>query len=165
MRKEWSFLASARNVWWSARSLDSILVMVPPEFCRHERSEQLKLCFEICLLIQTNLRFLPFCCFAQQCNLNQSSGTATNMSHSGNSALAKCRFLHLGECASLLPPPFPMQSVEVFSQNTTLLWFFFFISDYNNSFITIKKALESLFFSSHDSNFSKCWVGLSFYRK
>lgn len=145
MRKEWSFLASARNVWWSARSLDSILVMVPPEFCRHERSEQLKLCFEICLLIQTNLRFLPFCCFAQQCNLNQSSGTATNMSHSGNSALAKCRFLHLGECASLLPPPFPMQSVEVFSQNTTLLWFFFSFQTITTALLLLRKPWKVCF--------------------
>lgn len=109
-------------------------MMVPPEFCQYKKSEQLKLCFEICVLIQTNLRFLPFCCFTQQCNLKQPPGTATNMSHSGNTALARCRFLHLEECASLLLPSIPMQSIEVFLQNTTMIFFFF-------SFQTIATAL------------------------
>lgn len=141
----WSFLASARNVWWSARLLDSILMMVPPEFCRYEKPEQLKFSFEICVLIQTNLRFLPFCCFTQQCNLKQSPGTATNTSHSGNTALARCRFLHLDECASLLPLPFIRHSVEVFSQNTTLPWFIFSFQMISTALLLLRKPLKVCF--------------------
>lgn len=63
--------------------------MVPPVFCRFEKSQQLKLRLDMWVFIQTNLRFSPFRCFTQRCNLKQSPGVATNTASSGKAALAK----------------------------------------------------------------------------
>lgn len=64
-------------------------MIASPKFCSYEKSEQLRLYFEIWLLTQTNIRFLPFCCFAQLCDLIQSSGVAADMTSAGNNCSGK----------------------------------------------------------------------------